>query len=138
MEVDAIKEMFLRSEKKFGVKYGNYIGDGDSKTYKAILDINPYDDELTVIKSECVGHVEKRMGTRLRNVKKTQKLGDKGKLTDALIKKLTTYYGLAIRKNSDSVDNMKREIMATFYHLYSTNEKPQYDYCLLGEDSWCK
>jgi len=32
MEVDAIKEMFLRSEEKFGVKYGNYIGDGDSKT----------------------------------------------------------------------------------------------------------
>lgn len=77
MEVDAIKEMFLRSEEKFGIKYGNYIGDGDSKTYKAILDINPYGDELTVIKSECVGHVEKRMGTRLRNVKKTQKLGDK-------------------------------------------------------------
>jgi len=40
MEVDAIKEMFLRSEEKFGVKYGNYIGDGDSKTYKAILDVS--------------------------------------------------------------------------------------------------
>lgn len=95
-------------------------------------------DELTVIKSECVGHVEKRMGTRLRNVKKTQKLGGKDKLTDALIKKLTTYYGLAIRRNSDSVDNMKREIMATFYHLCSTNEKPQHNYCPPGEDNWCK
>lgn len=138
MEIDAIKEMFLRSEEKFGIKYGNYIGDGDSKTYKAILNINPYGDELTVIKSECVGHVEKRISTRLQNVKKTQKLGGKDKLTDALIKRLTTYYGLAIRRNSDSVNNIKRKIMATFYHLCSTNEKPQHDYCPPGEDSWCK
>jgi len=138
MEVDAIKEMFLRSEEKFGVKYGNYIGDGDSKTYKAILDVNPYGDDFPVIKSECVGHVEKRMGTRLRNVKKNEKLGGKGKLTDALIKKLTTYYGLAIRRNSNNVDDMKREVMATFYHLCSTNEKLQHEYCPPGENSWCK
>lgn len=39
MEVDSIKAMFSRSEEKFNVKYGNYIGDGDSKTYKAIVDL---------------------------------------------------------------------------------------------------
>ena len=33
MEVDAIKEMFAESVEKYGVKYLNYIGDGDSKTY---------------------------------------------------------------------------------------------------------
>lgn len=87
MEVSAITEMFSRSEEEYGVKYGNYIGDGDSKTFKAILDLNPYGDDFTVVKSECVGHVEKRMGTRLRNAKKLHKLGGKGKLTDALIKK---------------------------------------------------
>ena len=70
MEIDAIKEMFLRSDDKFGIKYGNYMADGDYKIYKAILDINPYGDEMTVIKSECVGHVEQRMGIRLRKVKK--------------------------------------------------------------------
>ncbi|EFN76675.1 hypothetical protein EAI_06934, partial [Harpegnathos saltator] len=91
MEVDAIKEMFLRSEKKFEVKYVNYIGDGDSKTFKGILDINPYGDKCPVTKSECVGHVEKRMGTRLRNIKQAKKLGGKGKLTEALIRKLTKY-----------------------------------------------
>lgn len=124
MEVDAIIEMFLRSNEKFGVKYGNYIGDGDSKTFKAILDINPYDD-FQVIKSECIGHVEKRMGTRLRNIKKATKLGGKGKLTDVLIKKLTSYYGLAIRKNINNVEDMKKAIMATYYHMCSTNENPR-------------
>ncbi|XP_018340657.1 PREDICTED: uncharacterized protein LOC108747588 [Trachymyrmex septentrionalis] len=38
MEVDSVKEMFSRSEENFGVKYSNYIGDGDSATFKAILD----------------------------------------------------------------------------------------------------
>lgn len=54
MEVDAIKEMFSASEEKFGVRYLNYIGDGDSKTYKAILDLNPYGDDFPVTKSEKV------------------------------------------------------------------------------------
>ena len=31
MEVDAVSEMFKRSVEKFGVRYRNYIGDGDSK-----------------------------------------------------------------------------------------------------------
>jgi len=79
MEVDAVLEMFKRSEEKYGVRYTNYVGDGDTKTFKAILDAKPYEDVI-VVKSECVGHVEKRMGSRLRNVKKTAKLGGKGKL----------------------------------------------------------
>lgn len=85
MEVDGITEMFLTSEEKYGVKYGNYIGDGDTKTFKAILDKNPYGDEFQVIKIERISHVQKRMGSRLRNLKKTEKLGSKGKLTDVLI-----------------------------------------------------
>ncbi|KAJ8960473.1 hypothetical protein NQ318_013757 [Aromia moschata] len=40
----------------------------------------PYDNDPKVMKKECVGHVEKRMGTRLRNAKKTNKgLGGRGK-----------------------------------------------------------
>lgn len=49
MEVDAVKKMFSRSIQKFGVKYLNYIGDNDSKTYKAILDMNPYGDDCLII-----------------------------------------------------------------------------------------
>jgi len=137
MEVESVKTMFLRSEELHGVKYGNYIGDGDSKTFSAVLDINPYGDELTVIKSECIGHVQKRMGTLLRNVRKTKKLGGKGKLTEALVKKLSTYYGLAIRRNINSVEDMKKAIMATYYHMISTDENPRHENCPVGVDSWC-
>ncbi|CAK9806397.1 hypothetical protein ANTPLA_LOCUS4869 [Anthophora plagiata] len=46
------------------------------------------------------------MRSRLRNIKKTKKLGGKNKLTDRLIKQLTLYYGLAIRRHSNFIDDM--------------------------------
>ncbi|KYQ60348.1 hypothetical protein ALC60_00756 [Trachymyrmex zeteki] len=58
MEVDGIVEMFSRSETLHGLKYCQYIGDGDSKTFK----------DITVLKKECFDHVQKRMGTRLRTL----------------------------------------------------------------------
>ncbi|GAB0089480.1 hypothetical protein DMENIID0001_040250 [Sergentomyia squamirostris] len=68
MEVDSATEMFARSVDKNEVIYLNYVGDGDAKTYKSIVEENP-----EVKKKECVDHVQKRMGTRLRNlVKKTK------------------------------------------------------------------
>ena len=32
MEMDGVQEMFLGSENLLGVKYQNYIGDGDTNT----------------------------------------------------------------------------------------------------------
>lgn len=60
MEVNA-KEIFSSSEKKFQVKYGNYIGDRDSKIYKAIVDLKPYGDQFQVIKSECTDTLIKKI-----------------------------------------------------------------------------
>ncbi|XP_066584404.1 uncharacterized protein [Prorops nasuta] len=137
MEVDGVIEMFQRSVNLHNVKYANYIGDGDSKTFKGITDSQPYEDFI-VNKKECIDHVLKRMGTRLRAVKKkTKGLGGKGKLTGRLIDELSIYYGLAIRRNSDSVDKMRSAIWATLDHKLSTNENPKHDSCPIGKDSWC-
>lgn len=38
--------MILRSVDRHGVKYGTYIDDGDSKTYKGIVDAKPYGETL--------------------------------------------------------------------------------------------
>jgi len=85
MEVDAIKELFSSSVEKHGVVYINYIGDGDSKTYTGLVNAKPYGDEIEIIKKECVGHVQKRMGTRLRECKKKNPgIGSKNKLTAKL------------------------------------------------------
>lgn len=71
-------------------------------------------------------------------MKKTIKgLGGKGKLTGKLIDELSLYYGLAIRRNSDSIEKMKNKIWATLYHKISTDVKPQHSKCPVGENSWC-
>ncbi|KAJ8950619.1 hypothetical protein NQ318_010818 [Aromia moschata] len=49
MEVDSVKEVFQRSEEKHNVKYAQYIGDGDSKTSKATLDVDPYNNDPKII-----------------------------------------------------------------------------------------
>ncbi|XP_017792762.1 PREDICTED: uncharacterized protein LOC108574649 [Habropoda laboriosa] len=131
--------MFGRSVEKYGVKYSNYIGDGDSQTFKGILDLNPYDD-IIVKKKECVLHVKKRMGTRLRSARKQHKsIGGKGsgKLTNELMDNLTAYYGLAITRNTNSLKDMEEAVWATFNHKCSTNKNPQHVYCPAGTDSWC-
>lgn len=151
MEVDVVIERFERSMEKFGVQYRNYIGDGDSKTYSGILKAAPHGDNEVVTK-ECIGHMQIRMGTRLRdclrqNVETVDKkdgkkrqnktLGEKDRLTGELIDKLTVYYDLAIRRNCDSVENMRNSIWSTYYHFCSTVENPQRDKCPTGEESWC-
>jgi len=108
-----MKTMFSRSEEKFQVKYTNY--QGNSKTYKAILVLKPYDDHVTIVKSECVGHVEKRISTR--NAKKTQK-----RQIDRCTYKKTYKYYVAIRRNINSVMDMKQAIWAILEHLWSTDE----------------
>ncbi|XP_046588571.1 uncharacterized protein LOC124293108 [Neodiprion lecontei] len=57
---------------------------------------------------------------------------------DKVVKKLSKYYGLSIQRNVNSVENMKKEIMATLYHIFSTKEKPNHEYCPTGPESWCK
>ncbi|KYM95562.1 hypothetical protein ALC62_13786 [Cyphomyrmex costatus] len=92
--------------------------------------------------SACVNTVAKKVFVKAaKEEKKTIKrkiLGGKGKLTGKLIDKLTVYYGLAIRRNCESIEKMRNAIWATFYHYSSTDQNPQHDHCLSGEESWCK
>lgn len=52
--------------------------------------------------------------------------------------KLSSYYGLAIRRNVDSLEDMKKAVMSTYHHMCSTDENPRHEYCPPGSDSWCK
>ena len=70
MESEVAKEVFSRSVTKHKLQYVRFIGDGDTNSFKKVIDSNPYGNSNTVVeKIECVGHVQKRMGSRLRNLK---------------------------------------------------------------------
>jgi len=59
IKVESIIEMFYRPESLYGKKYFNYIEDGYSKTFKGIMDCEPY-DIFIVKKKKFIGHVQKR------------------------------------------------------------------------------
>jgi hypothetical protein len=48
-------------------------------------------------------------------------------LSEALVKKLSLYFGLAIRRNLNSVKDMKKTIMVMHYHMISTDDDPKHD-----------
>ena len=111
-----------------------------------------------VMKLDCIGHVQKRAGTALRELRKKTagKLKDglpvggrKHRLTDSCIDKLQGYYGKAIRRNvksgeisSDEAEKhikaMQNDIMAVLYHSCNVSEKTRHQYCPSGKDSWCQ
>lgn len=69
MESASIVDMFKRSAMSYGVRYTEYLGDGDSKAIRSINDSQVYGPDVTVEKLECVNHVSKRMYARLDSLK---------------------------------------------------------------------
>ncbi|GFW76206.1 uncharacterized protein TNCV_3800411 [Trichonephila clavipes] len=65
-------------------------------------------------------------------------IGGKGRLTDAIISKLTTFYDNAIRANSHNVNEMRQAVWALWAHTSSTDDKPKHWFCPKGKNSWCK
>ena len=69
------------------------IDDDDTSSFNEVNNSKPYDD-FEIIKEECVGHVQKRLGTRLRTLQKSlkgknlsdrKKTSTRGRLTDKVI-----------------------------------------------------
>ncbi|GFT43744.1 uncharacterized protein TNCV_53751 [Trichonephila clavipes] len=141
--MSGVLSIFQRSETSRKACYTQYLGDGDSKGFLTIKEAKVYGD-TEVEKLECVGHVQKRMGTRLRNILKMSKgiklsdgkiFRDVDGLTLKEVDSIQHYYGLAIRKNLSSVEDVKRAIWAIYFHKLSTEDNPQHALCPLGEDS---
>ena len=80
MEKEAAIEMFLRLVEKGGLKYTTYIGDGDSSSYGMVAQVlkEKYSDQYVVVKEDCIGHIQKRMGSSLRKYK-TEKKSEKAR-----------------------------------------------------------
>ena len=72
---------------------------------------------MKVKKRECIGHVQKRVGYRLRELKKRVKvLGGRGELTKRIIDKLQNYFGIAIRSNVGNLEGMEQSVLASIFH----------------------
>lgn len=143
MEVEAALILFQRSLERHGLRYTTVLCDGDSRTFSALQEAKVY-GYVEVQKEDCTNHVQKRMGTALRNLLQKQKsegkrgLGGKGRLTGELITRLSTYYGRALKSHEGDVGEMQKAVMATYRHVTSTDECSDHSLCPAGESSWCR
>ena len=92
MEKDSVVDIFARSIELHNLKYTTYVGNGESSSFAVVHDamFEKYGEEHIITKEDCVGHIQKRMGTNLRNYKKGKKgekladgftVGGRGRLT---------------------------------------------------------
>lgn len=137
METEGAKRVFARSLEKRNLRYVKFLGDGDCKSFLNVKDTYP---GVSMQKLECVGHYQKRVGTRLRNLKKKEKgLGGRGRLTDAMIDRLQNFLGVAIRQNAGNLQGMKAGALSTLFHVASSKKNNfHFPHCPTGSRSWCK
>ena len=102
-----------------------------------------YGEAYPVIKEECTGHVQKRMGGGLHKLKRkrrVQKLSDgkgvggTGRLTEGMIDWIQNI------QNSD-IDSMKKAINAILHHMIKDDTMSlaqQHMYCPRHGKTWCK
>eukprot|EP00794_Sanderia_malayensis_P013660 gene13659-15089_t len=152
MESKGAIAMFKRSIEKRCLKYTQFVGDGDSSCFgKVVQELKAcYGESYSVQKEECVGHIQKRMGSALLQYKKNMKgkklsdgkgVGGAGRLTKDVIKQIQNYYGLAIRQNKGNLKGMKNGINAILHHVVTNSKKPlsfQHRFCPRGKESWCR
>lgn len=138
MEVEGAKTLWLRSAKKYKLRYTILLSDGDCKTFNELEKLKPYGDEVDITKEECINHVSKRLGTALRNLVADRKkqgvaLGGRGegRLTQNTMKKLQAYYSKAI-KSSTTVEAMSDAVWVSFLHCTSTGTDPHHGHCPKG------
>lgn len=140
MEPKGIESMFGRSVETRKLMYTNFYCDGDSKSFDKIKNVYLPHHFKEVQRLECVRHVQKRVGTSLRKLKRdVKRLGGKGKLTQCLVDKLQNYYGIAIRSNVGDLEGMKKAINACLFHCIATKEETHmHIHYPDWKDSWCR
>ena len=147
MESQGAVDIWGRSVQKHKLRYVDFVGDGDCSSHRDVVKSKPYGAEVVVRKVECIGHIQKRMGGRLRRKKKDLKgkkladgktIGGRNRLTDNLIDTFQRYYGKALRQNKGDLPGMEKAVKAIWHHYASTEDNPSHDFCPEGPDSWCK
>lgn len=60
MEPEGAERIFQRSVKLHNLRYTEFYGDGDSKSFSRVKGV--YEDaDVEMEKKECIGHVQKRV-----------------------------------------------------------------------------
>ena len=128
MESSGAVEVWRRSIQTHNLAYGTYIGDGDSSSFKNLIESDPYQGTVSIRKEECIGHVQKRLKKRLMK---------KGKgftsLSQGKAERISHLYALVIvqhrGKYASEIHDGLQVLMA--------HTKEEHDQGPPGQTSWC-
>ena len=72
MKAAGALRVFERSLATRALKYKDMLGDGGSSSYSSIVESMPYGEDCVPNKPECVGHVQKRVGSQASKAQELQ------------------------------------------------------------------
>ena len=140
MECDIIVEGFCKSEEQHGLRYTNFIGDGDSAVFSTLKrEVKKYGFAIT--KEECANHAVKCFRSALENlVKDKPQYKGRNKLTEAQQKQLASAVRCTIAMRSKQVANnemdrkeaakqLQEDILNAALHCFGSHHKCKADYC---------
>ena len=128
MESSGAIDVWRRSIATHNLAYSTYIGDGDSSSFKNLLQSDPYDGHVPIRKEECIGHVQKRLKKRL--MKKSKGWTS---LSQSKAERIAHLYALVIvQHRGQSASEIHDGLQLLLEHT-----KEAHDNCPTGEGSWC-
>ena len=128
MESTGAIDVWRRSIETHNLAYGTYIGDGDSSSFKNLLQSDPYSGKVPIRKEECIGHVQKRLKKRLM-----KKCSGSTSLSQCKADRIAHLYALVvIQHRGQTAAEIRDGLQVLLIHT-----KEDHDHCPFGGDSWC-
>ena len=128
MESSGAVEVWRRSIETHNLAYGTYIGDGDSSSFKNLIQSDPYKGTVPIRKEECIGHVQKRLKKRL--MKKGTGFTS---LSQSKADRIAHLYALVVVQHRGKSANEIHDGL----QVLLTHTKEIHDRCPPGDTSWC-
>lgn len=139
METDIIVEGFLQAEKVHGVRYMEFIGDGDSSVYPSLLQNVP-GWGYAIKKLECANHACKcYRGALEQLIQSNPSYKGSGGLTLKIRKKLVSAARCAIRMRSQEVDRatalrlLQKDLVNGPLHVFGVHTHCSTDFCTVRQ-----
>ena len=140
METDIIVDGFRKCEEQHGLRYIEFIGDGDSSVYPNLISNIPWG--YAIKKLECANHAVKCYRSALENlVHNNPAYKGKGKLTESMRKRLTKVARSAIIMRSQEQDRpvaiskLQKDLMNGPLHCFGYHTKCSPDFCKTAQQS---
>lgn len=136
MESTIIVEGFKRSIVDHGVIYNKFVADGDSSTYKKILDSRPYGN-LTVEKIECKNHLLRNYCNSLEKLSKDTKypcelrkfLKERYLRLRTGVKCAIKYWGDQNQSLEEKIKNLSEDILNGPQHVFGNHQYCKEYFC---------